>query len=109
MRKKKNKRVVLNHRDRELFNYLYQVKVATAKQIRRDVFDDVSLTVIYRRLKKLIRKKYIQRIPFFDGKKNISAFSLSKTGFKNSSSTNTDGTPTFPTDAFQVRSNMTLS
>ena len=82
MRKKKNRRVVLNHRDREFFNYLYQVKVATARQIRRDVFDDVSLTVIYRRLKKLIGKKYVQRIPFFDGKRNISAFSLSKTGFR---------------------------
>ena len=81
-RKKRSKRVVINARDRELFNYLYEVKVATQKQLGRDVYRDVSKTVVYRRLKKLISMKYIKRSLFFNGKRAISAYSLSKTGLR---------------------------
>ena len=82
MRRKKTSKVVLGTRDRELFNYLYEVKVATTSQIGRDVFKNVTKTVIYRRLKKLIDKKFLVRVSFFNGKRAISAFSLSKTGLR---------------------------
>ena len=82
MRRKRTKTVVINRRDRELFSYLYEVKVATAFQIKRDIFKDVGKAVVYRRLKKLIHMKIIKRCPWFDGKRLISGYSLSKKGLR---------------------------
>ena len=73
---------MINFNNRELFSYLYEVKVATAKQINRDVFNKVGKAAVYVRLKRLIGKKYIQRISFFDGKRHLSGYSLSKTGLR---------------------------
>ncbi|PIP91230.1 MAG: hypothetical protein COW01_06150 [Bdellovibrionales bacterium CG12_big_fil_rev_8_21_14_0_65_38_15] len=76
------KKVIINHRDRDLFNYLYEVKVASEKQIRRDVYKEVTKTVVYRRLKKLIKASYLKRFLYFDGKRTISAYSLSKSSLR---------------------------
>lgn|GEM_PF-1582085 len=81
-RRKRTKTVVINERDRELFNYLYEVKVATQEQISRDVYKGVTKTVVYRRLKKLIHMKYLKRSLYFNGTRAISAYSLSKTGLR---------------------------
>ena len=73
---------MINFNNRNLFNYLYEVKVATAKQINRDVFNKVGKASVYGRLKRMIKKKYIQRISFFDGKRHLSGYSLSKSGLR---------------------------
>ena len=80
MSRKRTKTVIINHRDRELFSYLYEVKVATAPPIGRDIYQSVSKTVIYRRLKKLLSMKYLKRSLFFNGARAVSAYSLSKRG-----------------------------
>lgn len=51
-------------------------------QIQRDVYRDVSKTVVYRRLKKLIHMKYLKRSLYFNGLRAISAYSLSKAGLR---------------------------
>lgn len=81
-RRKKIQRVVINDRDRELFSYLYEVKVATANQLKRDIFHSVTKTVLYRRMKKFVDMKMIKRTPYFDGKRAISTYSLSKEGLR---------------------------
>lgn len=80
MSRRRTKTVVIGHRDRELFNYLYEVKVASAGQINRDIFSGLSKAVVYRRLKKLIHMKHLQRCLYFNGKRTISGYSLSKRG-----------------------------
>lgn len=84
MKKKRVKRnqILINYRDRELFNYLYEVKVATREQINRDVFKGVSKTVIYRRLKKLIERNYLKRGLYFNGRRAVCVYSLSKTALR---------------------------
>ena len=78
----KRKGVKLNHRDRELFNYLYEVKVATASQITRDIYKGLTKTVVYRRLKKLIGQQYLVRTHYFDKTRAISVYSLSKSSLR---------------------------
>lgn len=72
--------LVIHDRDRALFSYLYEVKVATSDQIMRDVFTSVSKTVFYRRVKKCIQAGFIKRYGHFDGDKQIVTYSLSKKG-----------------------------
>lgn len=75
---KKNTKFVINGRDRALFSYLYEVKVATSDQIMRDVFTKVSRTVMYRRIKKMAKAGFIKKSGFFDGDKQNIVYSLSK-------------------------------
>lgn len=74
--------LILTEKDRRLFRYLYRFKVASANQIKRDIFSDSLKQVVYRRLNKLVDYDYLLRTSF---KKNgfISAFSLSKKAFTN--------------------------
>lgn len=78
----KRKGMMLNHRDRELFNYLYEVKVATASQLTRDIYKGLTKTVVYRRLKKLIGMKYLARNHYFNKTRPISVYSLSKSSLR---------------------------
>ena len=78
MSKAKSK-LVINERDRALFSYLYEVKVVTSDQIMRDVFVNVSKTVLYRRVKKHLRSGHIIRKGHFNGDKQVVTYSLSKT------------------------------
>ena len=80
MSRKRTKTVVIGYRDRELFSYLYEVKVATASQINRDIFPGLTKAVVYRRLKKLIYMKHLKRCLYFNGERAISGYSLSKAG-----------------------------
>ena len=82
MRKKRTRRVVIGHRDIELFSYLYEVKAATAAQVKREIFSNVTRSVVYTRLKKLIHMNYIKRSLFFKDNRAISAYSLSKTALR---------------------------
>ena len=79
MRKTKSKKVILNRRDRDLFNFLYEVKVANSWQVVREIYPNLSITIFYRRINKLIRAKLIKRIPALDEKRGlISVYTLSK-------------------------------
>ena len=80
MPKKNQSKFIINERDRAIFSYLYEVKVATSNQIMRDVFTNVSKTVFYRRVKKYIQTGIVKRIGHFDGDKQIISYSLSKNG-----------------------------
>lgn len=53
------KRVVLTARDKKLFNYLLRNKVATVKQIQRDVFLNCSVQGVHKRLAKLQSYKFL--------------------------------------------------
>ncbi len=75
---KRIRRVIINVRDNRLFNYLFEFKVATAKQIHRDIFSKGTLTVFYRRINKLIKMEYIKRTSHFNGDRNVSIYSLTK-------------------------------
>ena len=74
-------KVILTERDRRLFNYLQELKVASAKQINRDIFEDTSNKAVYRRLKKLQSSKHIRKkaVNHFDQIKG--GYSLSKQCF----------------------------
>jgi len=50
----------ITSQDQALFRYLYENKVALAKQIRRDIYCGYSLRSVNNRLCKLIKKKYVQ-------------------------------------------------
>lgn len=80
MGKRNQLKFIINERDRALFSYLYEVKVATCDQIMRDVFTNVSKTVFYRRAKKILHMGLIKRAGVFDGDKYTTTYSLSKMG-----------------------------
>ena len=59
MKRKKKKIVQVTDRDKTLFLYLYENKVASQKQIRRDVFNRVTQQTVSRRLLKLQKEKLL--------------------------------------------------
>ena len=58
----------IQSRDCELFEYLFLHKVATTSQISRDIFHTTSVRDLLKRLRKLIRWNYIQRVTVEVGK-----------------------------------------
>lgn len=59
MMKVKQKRVILTQRDRCLLQFLFESKVCTFEQIRRNIFLNISCSIVRRRLKGLIESKYV--------------------------------------------------
>ena len=59
MRKKKNQGIRITQRDEVFFKYLYSSRIASIKQIKRDIFPDCSREVMGRRINKLVRAKFI--------------------------------------------------
>ena len=53
MQKSKRKNVIVTGRDRKLLLYLFVNKVATVRDIQQDIFGNVSLAFVYRRLRLL--------------------------------------------------------
>lgn len=58
-RRKSKGLVLVSDRDRKLFNYLFENKVATQQQINRDIFQNSTNQAVNQRLLKLRREKYI--------------------------------------------------
>ena len=54
MKSPKRKNIVVMERDRQLLLYLFVNKVATVKDIHQDIFGDVSLSFVNRRLRFLV-------------------------------------------------------
>jgi len=70
----------VRERDIALFNYLFLNKVASGQQVKRDIFKDLCHQVVYRRLSKLVRYGYLEKIVDPDIYPML-AFSLSKKAF----------------------------
>ena len=75
------KRVVLTARDKELFNYLISNKVATVKQIQRDVFLNCSVQGVHKRLAKLQSYKFISA-NYVKELNGALVYSVSKEGYR---------------------------
>jgi len=71
----------LSGRDRLLFDFLYKFKVATVDDIRELAFQGIGQNHVYARLKQLVLYGYIQKIPYFGGKRVSSAYSITKKTF----------------------------
>lgn len=52
-------KLVITERDRKLFQYLFENKIASRRQITRDIFVNISKQTINRRLQKLRDNKYL--------------------------------------------------
>lgn len=83
MKKRDTKRIIINDRDVKLFNYLFEIKVATVEQINRDVFIGKSKSTVFKRLRKLVEYKYLTRTPVYKERSVQFAYSISKTTLKN--------------------------
>ena len=55
-------KVIITHRDVLLFEYLHACKVATTKQINRDIFKSSHATC-YQRIKKYLDRKFLKVVP----------------------------------------------
>lgn len=78
----KKKQVFITKRDKELFSYLFKNKVATTKQIKRDIFSDISIQTVNRRLFKLRNKNLISSSSILDAGKFSSVHGITKNCFK---------------------------
>ncbi|MBF0362732.1 MAG: hypothetical protein HQK49_17065 [Oligoflexia bacterium] len=78
----KNKKNILNDKDRNLLEYLFMNKVALPKQINRDVFGKLSMPNVYRRLYRLTNAQFILHHYFTWNGDPYRAFSLTPQGFK---------------------------
>jgi len=67
-------------RDRALFKYLYENKVATRVQIARDLFGKVTRQTICRRLKKLSLQNYIEFRSSILNDRSIHIYSITQKG-----------------------------
>ena len=52
----------LTQRDLRLFNLMATMAVLTSAQLQRTVFSGIAVTTVLRRLRKLEKEKYVQRI-----------------------------------------------
>ena len=59
MKRKKIKKVRITERDMEFFKYLYSFKIATLRQIKRDIFPHCSRESMSRRINRLVRENLI--------------------------------------------------
>ena len=74
--------VLLNERDYLLFKFLYERKVADFSMIKDQVFQNIHASNIYRRLKKLARKKLVREYSFIENHVWRRAYSLTKLGLE---------------------------
>ena len=71
-------KVIITPRDRELFLYLFQNKIASVEQVKQDIFADIKKQTMYTRLSKLRRVGWIERTPYMEGKKVSSYYNITK-------------------------------
>jgi DNA-binding PadR family transcriptional regulator len=73
--------LIITSRDVQLFEYLHSCKVATIKQINRDIFQ-TSRGTCYQRIKKYQEKKFIKAIGVFQNDINCHAYEVTPKGEK---------------------------
>lgn len=69
-------------RDQKLFQFLFENKVATARQVTTSLFPKVRHQNIYRRLGKLVRAGWIDKLGYFNGDQLQHLYCLSEHGFR---------------------------
>ena len=74
-------KLAITKRDEALFLYLFQNKIASFKQIRRDLFHNIAIQTVYRRTGKLRKGGWIEVTPYMHGKKVSSYFGITKKCF----------------------------
>ena len=75
---KNKKRIIITKRDKALFLYLFQNKIANFEQIRRDIFDSTAMQTVYVRLGKLRQADFIKRFPYRNKMAVSSYFQITK-------------------------------
>ena len=73
--------LIITRRDVQLFEYLHACKVATIKQINRDIFQTSRVTC-YQRIKKYQEKKFIKAIGVFQNDIHCFAYEVTPKGEK---------------------------
>ncbi len=73
--------LIITSSDVQLFEYLHACKVATIKQINRDIFQTSRVTC-YQRIKKYQEKKFIKAIGVFQNDINCHAYEVTPKGEK---------------------------
>lgn len=73
--------LIIMRRDIQLFEYLHACKVATTKQINRDIFKTCHATC-YQRLQKYLEKKCLQVVPTDRQRDQSYAYEVTKKGEK---------------------------
>ncbi len=73
--------LIIMKRDVQFFKYLHACKVATTKQINRDIFKTCHATC-YQRLQKYLEKKFLQVVPTDRQRDQSYAYEVTKKGEK---------------------------
>ena len=81
MRKKTKRKLRITKRDRSLFLYLYENKIASGKQIKRDIFNNIHLTVVQRRLRRLKSHGFLKEMAFVRKTTPFKAWSITSKAF----------------------------
>ena len=71
-------KIIVTPRDKELFLYLFQNKIANLEQIHRDLFSAILKSTMYKRLNKLVKAKWVERNAYIEGQKILSCFNITK-------------------------------
>jgi len=82
MNKDTSKIGVVTERDRNLFDYLFENKVATVEDIRHDIFNNASKALVYKRLGKLERSELIQRSAYSLEDKLFHVYSVTEKSYE---------------------------
>ena len=81
MKKNTKKELRINQRDRRLFQYLYENKIASVRQIGRDIFKSCHLSATNRRLRKLQKKGFLKEIALARKTYPFKAYSITAKAF----------------------------
>ena len=73
---------VVTQRDRKLFEYLFENKVSTCAAIQQDIFNNVSIQKIYRRMGKLERSNFIKKDCFSLNEQRVHIYNITDNAYK---------------------------
>jgi len=76
------KGIILTDRDKRIFCYLFEQKVAYFEEIRDRFFDNLHISTCFLRLQKLSNYEFIEKIAISQGGKLKTYFTLTKLGLK---------------------------
>ena len=80
-KKKKPKKCFVTERDKTLFFYLFQNKIASFEQMRKDIFGGIAMQTIYCRLAKLIKEGLIERTYYWKERAMSSCYHITEKCF----------------------------
>ncbi len=75
-------KVFINLRDLEIFEYIFKRKIVEGQEIKNAIFSNVASSTMYRRLRKLIMRKYLVQVGYTENSRIRVAYMMTNKALK---------------------------